>query len=209
MEGRYALIDILIHLSIVDGYIHPNEVKIIQEITEYLSLDVNRIHNKIFSLQNEADDFSTFNTNESKDKSGYTLPQIVDEGKKLDENKLRMDLVERKNKQTIEVQSILAEVFEEDEFDVEIGNQPQIVSDDNGIDNLMNNIDARHKELLRVLMHKNTLTYKDFDDLCKKNNLFTEGAIEIVNECSFKLFEDDFIDLDNDIVTINLDILEQ
>jgi len=196
-KEREQLLLYLVKLSDADGYIHPKEVEMLQKIAGILDIDSQQVFSLIHSVQvNDDDPILVKNKDEV---IGYRLPT------EPSGNELSKDIITKTLKETEEIQSILGEIFNDEEDETEIQEPKTEQVDIVGKPLLA--IDEYHSKLLSKLLEKDEWERDEYEELCSELNLFPEGALEIINESSFKTYDDEIL-IDNGVIIINRELLQ-
>jgi len=193
---RKSILEFLIKVANTDGYIDPEEVKMLQKTAEIFELDPDQIYTDIHTRQIADNDPILIVKGEKK--KGYSIPdekQKTQNAQELDE-----DLIKQTMEQTDEVQGILSDIFMEDEEELEI------VEKINGNSNKsILGLDELHSKLVTKLLVKEAWTQLEYENLCSEFNLFPAGAQEVINDKSFDKYDDALL-LEFEQIEINTEI---
>lgn len=196
MDKRKSILDFLIKVANADGYVDPEEVKLLQKTAEIFELDPDQIYHDIHSQQ-AADDDPVL-VMKGEEHKGYSIPDQKLEKKDKDTQKLDRDRINETLRKTDEVQSILTDIFEEEEEEPEVNKSEDAEKTILGLDEL-------HSELVAKLIEKDEWTQMEFENICSELNLFPGGAKELVNDKAFEEYDDALI-LDFEEIEINTEI---
>lgn len=196
MDKRKSILDFLIKVANADGYIDPEEVKLLQKTAEIFELDPDQIYHDIHSQQ-AADDDPVL-VMKGDDHEGYSIPDQEREEKERDTQKLNQDRINETLRETDEVQKILGDLFGEEEDEPEVSKSKNTEKTILGLDEL-------HSELVAKLLEKDEWTQMEFENICSELNLFPGGAKELINDRAFEEYDDALI-LDYEEIEINMEI---
>ena len=197
IKEREQLLLYLVKLSDADGYIHPKEVEMLQKIAGILDIDSQQVFSLIHSVQAKDDEPILV---KNKDESiGYRLPT------ESNGNELNRDAITKTLKETEEIQSILSDIFNDEDDEIQTPEPKTQQADIVGKPLLA--IDEYHSNLLSKLLEKDEWDRDEYEELCSELNLFPEGALEIINESSFNAYDDELL-IDNGVIIINRELLQ-
>lgn len=197
MDKRKSILDFLIKVANADGYIDPEEVKLLQKTAEIFELDPDQIYHDIHSQQAAGDD--PVLVMKGEDHKGYSIPDQKVEEKEKDTQKLDQDRINETLRKTDEVQSILTDIFEEEE------DEPEVNKSEDSMEKTILGLDELHSELVVKLLEKDEWTQMEFENICSELNLFPGGAKEVINDKAFEEYDDALI-LDFEEIEINTEI---
>jgi hypothetical protein len=129
-------------------------------------------------------------------KSGYSIPKP---GFRNKDNLLDDSIILKTLKETEQVQSILAEVFTNE--------AQQLVESIPERDEVMG-LDQSHSNLVKLLLEKSKWTKNEFESLCDNCGILPGGAIETINDNSYKKFNEGLIE-EGDLIEINIDLMKE
>ncbi|WP_441001142.1 TerB N-terminal domain-containing protein [Fodinibius sp. SL11] len=197
MDKRKSILDFLIKVANADGYIDPEEVKLLQKTADIFDLDPDQIYHDIHSQQAADDDPVLVMKGEEHE--GYSIPDQKLEEKENDTQKLDQDRINETLRKTDEVQSILTDIFEEEE------DEPEVNKSEDSMEKTILGLDELHSELVVKLLEKDEWTQMEFENICSELNLFPGGAKEVINDKAFEEYDDALI-LDFEEIEINTEI---
>ncbi|WP_211207853.1 TerB N-terminal domain-containing protein [Gracilimonas tropica] len=183
-SDKTKIIEYLISLAWADHHIHPDEVSMLQKVADMFGIDESKVLKKLYDLQHGEEDELVEVTTKSNS-NGHKIPK-----EKQSSGLLNEELLQARIDQTNEVQSILSDVFEEEDDEstknIESSNEEDDFTSYLGLD-------KQHSQLVGKLISKEVWTQDEFDRLCSEIGLMPNGAIEIINEKSFDKHEDDLL----------------
>lgn len=191
---RESIFNFLIQVADADGYIDPDEVKMLQKTGKIFDLEPDQVYTAIHNRQT-ADDNPVL-VLQGEQQKGYKIP-AEDEGNELDE-----ELIQQTLKKTEEVQTILADIFSEEEEEIEESHEP-----DTETDNLMG-LDKTHSVLVKQLIKKPKWTQMEYERKCSELDLFPAGAQEVINDEAFERYDEPLL-IKSDVVEINSIIVKK
>ncbi|HLR38415.1 MAG TPA: TerB N-terminal domain-containing protein [Chitinophagaceae bacterium] len=195
MSKRKSILDFLIKVANADGYVDPEEVKLLQKTAEIFELDPDKIYKDIHSQQANDDPVLVMKGKEHK---GYIIPDQKREEKDKGTQKLDQDRINETLLKTDEVQSILTDIFDEED------EEPEEIPSVNVEESILG-LDELHSELVTELLKKDEWTQMEFENICSELNLFPGGAKELINDKAFEEYDDALI-LDFEEIEINTEI---
>lgn len=107
--------------------------------------------------------------------------------------------------ETKDVQSMLGDIFVEDELEADSEQTETIsISSENE-----NGIDGQHYSLFECLMKKDIWPLHELEAICRERGLLVNGALEIINEWSFEKVDAPVLEEDGDTIYIDQEIVEE
>ena len=192
-EKYQSIREFLVVVAGANGWIGPSEVKTLKKIYGLLGVDPESIHADIHHLQTRM--------------TGQPVPVAVGNGPSAPnfmipppsdrENVAHVTIqldpvrVAETLKNTALVQQMLADVFVEDAQEP----KPLVVVDQSV--KLVPGLDGKHSELFRHIIQNSQWVRADFDAICDKLGLMSNGAIETINEAAFMLLDEPVLEGDN------------
>jgi tellurite resistance protein len=169
----------LISVAGADGYISPEEVKMLTKLYKILGLDEKEVYSNIHLFQVEKkealDEPATVRPADTGE-TGYEIPKPPErQGFKLDIKKIK-----DKMKETAEVSAILSDVFEDD-----VKETPEIVEKE--MEDSIHGLDSNHTAVLKAFQKQMVWPRVEFEKLAAKFNLLPDGAIDVLNEKSLEI----------------------
>ncbi|HLP48912.1 MAG TPA: TerB N-terminal domain-containing protein [Candidatus Deferrimicrobium sp.] len=190
----------LISVAGADGYIAPEEIKMITKIYKILGLDEKEVFSNIHLFQvdkKEALDEPLTVRPADTGETGYGIPKPPErQGFKLDIKKIK-----DKMKETAEVSALLSDVFEDD-----VKETPEIAEKE--IEESVHGLDSNHSAILLAFQKQIVWPRSEFEKLAVKYNLLPDGAIDVLNEKSLEICNEILCEGETTI-EINQDVLEE
>ncbi len=196
-RDKESILFYLVKLSDADGYIHPKEVEMLQKLANIFEIDKQKVFSLIHSVQ--ANDDEPILVKNKDEAIGYRLPT------QPNVNELNKDTITKTLKETEEIQSILSDIFNNEDDEIQTPEPKTEQADKVGKPLLA--IDEYHSNLLSKLLEKDEWDRDEYEELCSELNLFPEGALEIINESSFNAYDDELL-IDNGVIIINRELLQ-
>lgn len=198
-QKRRSILQFLIKVANADGYVDPGEVEVLQNIASIFGLDPDKVYHEIHAHQASGEDPVLIMKGEEQ--KGYSIPsRNKDEGDDLD-----IDRINKTLKQTEEVQSILTEIFTEDDEGLE---EDEHGNEDKKGDDLWLGLDSVHTSLIQKMIERSECSRTEFEQICNSLGLFPNGALEVINEAFYEEFEEDFL-YDEDEIKINTELVKE
>src|SRR3990167_1011482 len=204
-KSRKSIASFLINVAYSDGIIDPAEIKTLKKIYKLLELDEELIYSDIHSLQTGAANEPVTIQKGSSDSAEYLIPANDVIQQKTGHGALILDhsIIDDKLKDTRQIQELLAAIFvEEEKVTAPVNNNEK--STDVSIETVLG-LDELHSRLVRDLLSHTHWSRSEFEGLCDKYGLMPDGAIETINNSTFKLYDESLIE-ENDRVEINQEI---
>ncbi len=204
-KSRKSIASFLINVAYSDGIIDPAEIKTLKKIYKLLELDEELIYSDIHSLQTRAANEPVTIQKGSSDSTEYLIPADDLIQQKTGDRALILDhaIIDDKLKDTRQIQELLAGIFVEEEkvaAPVDMGGKSTDVS----IETVLG-LDELHSRLVRDLIGNTHWSRSEFEGLCDKYGLMPDGAMETINNSTFKLYDESLIE-ENGRVEINQEI---
>ncbi|MCH7535756.1 MAG: TerB N-terminal domain-containing protein, partial [Bacteroidetes bacterium] len=198
-DSKKALAQFLLSVAFADGIIDPGEIKILKKIYGFLELDSESIYSDLHNLQAGTANEPVTIQAKPEILEEFSVPQIQPHETHNGEEAIVLDqkILDRKRRDTDELKLKLAEILvrEDTEEIPNIINQNQIIDEEETFLGL----DGQHSKLVKELLNMDSLSRSDFEYLCDKYGLMPDGAIETINNNSFDLHDEPFIEEDDDI----------
>ena len=204
-KSRKSIASFLINVAYSDGIIYPSPIKTLKKIYKLLELDEELIYSDIHSLQTGAANEPVTIQKGSSDSAEYLIPANDVIQQKTGHGALILDhsIIDDKLKDTRQIQELLAAIFvEEEKVTAPVNNNEK--STDVSIETVLG-LDELHSRLVRDLLSHTHWSRSEFEGLCDKYGLMPDGAIETINNSTFKLYDESLIE-ENDRVEINQEI---
>lgn len=166
---REAFAGVLVDIAGADGHISPAEIRIIERFYRALGLEPSRMHADLHHASLGA----------------RGRPRSTDAHAALD-----ADVIARKLEETARVQSVLAQIFAEEESpEPRSTTPPSTVAepDPAPTSRLVAGLDPDHARLLQSVLDAEGGEWERsaFESICEALDLLPDGALEILNEASF------------------------
>lgn len=180
LEGRVRLLpqpqretfaSVLVDIAGADGHVSPAEVRIIERFYRALALDPSRIHA----------DLHHASIGTPSRTAGRGAPAALD-----------ADVIAEKLAETARVQSVLAQIFADEEPAPNVpvaGSTPAVASTPSETRRQIAGLDPDHSALLESILQSNHDEWprQEFESACEASGLLPDGAMEMLNEASFSL----------------------
>lgn len=186
---------ILVGVAMADGRIEPEEVKQLEKLYKLLGLDKSLVTGDIHNFTTAKTDFQ--NTFQSSAAANSYKKSSTDFS--LDDNVLAF-----LESETKDVQSMLSDIFVDDEPIEEAGTEEEIQSDKEDL-----GIDALHYSLYESLISKDRWQHEEIDDLTRSLGLMTSGAIDTINEWSFERVDAPVLEEEPDALYVDQEIVQE
>lgn len=190
----------LISVAGADGYISPEEVKMLTKLYKTLGLDEKEVYRNIHLFQvdkKEVSDEPLTVRPADIGETGYAIPEPPDkQGFKLDLKKIK-----NKMKETAEVSAILSEVFEDD-----IKEEPEVIEKE--MEESIKGLDSNHSAILMAFQKQKVWPRVEYEKLAAKFDLLPDGALDVLNEKSLEIC-DEILCEGEDPIEINQEVLEE
>lgn len=195
---KNRLLNFLLNLAIADGYISPDEIKILKKVYNIIGIEEERLYSDIHQLQTKTSDLTTIIKSHDESEK-YLIPS---ESKNLETVSLNEEVIRKTLDDTERVQEILSNVFEEENSNTS-NSQEEIKYDE-----IVPGLDYYHTELLIRISNKDKWTKSEFEDVCSEIGIMPDGAIENINEAFYNSMEEDFI-IENEQLELNLELYKE
>lgn len=183
LKQRENIGKFLVDIAQADGFVDPNEIKILNKIYSILDLDAQDLYSQAHVAATEPVKI------ESSDvpQKGFTIPS---QPKKKREGKVELDMVEieRKIAETAEVTVMLNNIFS-----MEDSGETQFVQEPVNKDGIMG-LDSENSRFARLLVEKSAWTREELEQLAAKQNLLLDGVLDTINDASFRAFDEPFFE---------------
>lgn len=185
---REAIGKLLVGIAQADGFIGPDEVKVLNKIYSILELDAQDLYSQAHLAATEPVKI------ESADSSleGFSIPSRP---KKREKKGVELDLeaINRKISETAAVTALLNNIFSEE--DTKQTEPIQESSKEVGILGL----DSLYSQFARILVGKSCWTREELEQLASKQNILLDGALDTINDAAYKAFNEPFFEGDEGI----------
>lgn len=195
-EKRKSILQFLIKIANADGYISPEEVNVLQKVADIFEVDHDTVYNAIHLTQTSEEDPILIVKGDSS--GGFNIPKEKKASEELDRSRINKTL-----KETDEVQSILTDIFTEEEIEEET-----VPSENRQQSGTILGLDKLHSKLIRELFSKEKWTKVEYESLCSEKGLFPDGALELINEKSFDEF-DDLLLIESKNLELNMELVNK
>ncbi len=210
-KQKLAFVNFLVFVASVDGHIHPKEIEVLSKIYKFFELDPELVYSDIHNIQTAySNEPVTILSDDVSKKLGYKIP-IKKEGEIREPGiSVNLDhvLIDKKFKETMEIQAILADIFTTSEKGEKLIDKSQNIQTEIEEYNKIKGLDKEHSTLLKTLKERSTWERSEFEEACKKLGLMPDGAIETINESAYNLFEENLIE-ENELIEINQKISKE
>ncbi len=186
-KDKKDISDSLIRLLFSSGDISPKRMTVLKKYFEKLEIDPVGVHSRIHELMTtpEEETFATIEKVEGK--GGFSIP-----GPKTEKKKFKMDekRLEDVQKQTGKAQTLLSEIFVEEEKQ-DSRNTETEVSSANPV-----------QEILSKLLTQDSWERKEVDAMCKEKGLMLGFVLEEINTLSFEKVDDAVVEDDGEMIYV-------
>jgi len=204
LKERKVVADAAVLSAASDGHLHAEEIKLLERTYKTLGLPSKELYRSLQGLaapQDQAREGDVLETvMPAKPARGVAIPPpkpVVEvRGSKLDRKKIASIQAD-----TVALQAILGEVFDETGADGKATVNSANTSSDDTVDGnatardaLFAGLDARHALLLDEVCNRDIIDQATFAALAQKHGLFPAGAMETINEWAFERFEEPLLD---------------
>ncbi len=197
-EQRQAMAAFLIFVAKVEGGVSPSEIKTLSKIFRALGFEEKDLYQHIMEVATEPITVVPAST----DTCGHPLPpKPKEEGKAgLTLNKARIAALAA---DTERISAILGQIFIDE---AQPSSPPE--DEDRAQQRSIGGLDASQMELLQILASRDSWERAELEDLAKDRGFMLDGALEQINEATFREFDQPLLD-GNDPVEINVDLLKE
>lgn len=203
-EERKIIARTAVAAAAMDGRLPAEEVRLLERTYKILGVEKSDLYRELHTLSGEKEqtlaDGEPPTVSPAKYVPGIPIPsksQTNGEGRK---SKLDKSKIARIQSDTIAVQAILGEVFDEGDAGghseaapAAVDKQPS-TSSASDVSALFPGLDHRHALLLRDISSRDVVDQATFAALARQHGLFPAGAIETINEWAFERFEEPILD---------------
>lgn len=189
-ELKALIVNDLIGLCCIEGILSTKRIEVAKKKLPLFGLDVSDIHSRIHRLiTGEIEEFVTIENETGSDNYAIT---------KHDDNEFYIDEEKLKNieKDTVESQSLLYEIFDDEESNNEKKEDVPIVQN-------------KHLDLLYILLTKESWNRQEVESLCVERNLIIGAALEWINDYSYEKVDDIVIEDNDDTIEVNTEYKKQ
>ena len=204
---RKSIAQFLITMANADSHIDPKEISILKKVYSLLQLDADALYSDIHNIQTGFADAPVTIRSKNQHDTGYKIPTPAPSKPKGDID-LNMSNIERTLEQTEKVQSILTDIFTEEDDTSQVQQDTSEPSDKVSEQITLLGLDAEHSRLVDRLVGKSQWSRAEFEGLCAGLGLLPDGAIEIINEAAFEHFDVPLLE-DDEPLEINPDIVKE
>jgi len=196
-EARRDIGKLLVDVAASDGHIDPREMKILEKLFRLLELSAADLYRDVHSAQ--AGDEPILVDQPSSRTKAFAIPPMPLQGRAT--SAIDMDRVRLKMAETLQVSTLLASIFAEEEAPVTV---PRGIAEVGTIGTL----DAAHSELLRRLALRDRWPRNEVERLASELSLLTDGALETLNDYAYSTVSEPFWE-DSDPVAINSNVARE
>lgn len=190
-----GLAHIALSVATVDGAIGPGKIKAVEKLYKAMKLPVENIYSDLHQLTARAEPVLVRSASEEVSDSMIPSPPDLEDGIFL--NRRRIATIEA---ETLYTSSILREIFYDDSIESEFFDEPNEDADE------LEGLDPKHGAFVRELLKRPHWIDSDFAQLVQQFQLMQDGAMETVNEWSYRHFDDALIE-EYDGFVINQDVV--
>jgi uncharacterized tellurite resistance protein B-like protein len=192
-EGRRTIARFLAHLAQVDGDVAPEEVKFLERTYKALGVDAQLLYGDLHiaampGTPAQPGPTPTPARGESKPTKAFTLDPAR---------------IAALQKETADVSSLLAGVFQDDEQP-----EPEPMEPESADRTQLLGLDAEHSAFLRMLLTRPSWSRDDVANVAADMDLMLEGALEIINEAALDARDEPLVE-GEDPLEINQKLMEQ
>ena len=195
LAGRFVL-----SVAAADGYVSPEEIKVLGRIYTLLGLNSEQLHSDLHALASGPATHPVTVIPSDKP-TGHAIPRppetaIVptDAGLTLDKQRITEVMAS-----TREVTQLLTEIFdgpmgegESDPVDIAIDEDEQVTSE-----SALDGLDSLHAELVRYLAQRRIWSREEFEQTAGELGLMPAGAIETINDAAFERCDEPLLEGDD------------
>ena len=190
-----GLAHIALSVATVDGAIGPGKIKAVEKLYKAMKLPVENIFSDLHQLTARVEPVLVRTASEEVSDSMIPSPPDLEDGIFL--NRRRIATIEA---ETLYTSSILREIFYDDSIESEFFDEPNEDADE------LEGLDPKHGAFVRELLKRPHWIDSDFAQLVQQFQLMQDGAMETVNEWSYRHFDDALIE-EYDGFVINQDVV--
>jgi tellurite resistance protein len=193
--AREAICDFLIQVSLADGSVDPEEVRVLEILFTLLDVDKSALYSRLHMAQAGAHDINL---------SGVHRP-----GANSITESLRFDMgkVASLRSESEKIAAILNDVFVETSTPEE-PKTPNAQEHEETSEASVLGLDAEDAALLQVLIQRPQWARTEIEQICRGRNLMVDGAIERINDASFSRFDCAILEGD-DPIDVNCELLAE
>jgi len=190
-EARQTIARFMATLAQSDGFVSPDEVKLLQRVYKLLGVDAGRVFSDIYAAT------------PGKVSAPLSNQRAVTEGFRLDRAR-----IEALQHDTERVSALLSTIFVEEAAPTSAP-APEAETEAQAPESVtLIGLDPANDALLRLLLSRPTWSRAELEDAAADLDLMLDGALEQINEAAFEAFDEPLIE-GEDPVEINPHILEQ
>lgn len=206
LEERKVVAEAAVLAAASDGHLHTEEIKLLERTYKMLGLPNKELYRSLHELavseDQVQDEQELMTVVPAKPARGIPIPPpkpasaIETRGPKLDKKKIASIQAD-----TVALQAILGEVFDETGSNRELAVGPARTSSDGPVETkgttsetLFPGLEQRHALLLHEVCNRDIIDQATFAALAQKHGLFPAGAMETINEWAFERFEEPVLD---------------
>ncbi|MCK5070912.1 MAG: TerB family tellurite resistance protein, partial [Desulfocapsa sp.] len=196
-EEKVAIGHILISIANADGYIDNKEVKQIEKLYTTLGLDKSQVSSDIHRLISNDEPITVALQNEKK---SFSIPSPTRADAKV--FSLNEEIIRIREIETQQVKGVLEEIFNDVEDEIEEKNHVLVATDP------LLSLNQAHQDLFNTLLTKETWEKDVLREVCKKLDLMTDGALELLNEWAYEHANAPLIE-DGELVYIDIELARE
>lgn len=206
-EQKLLLAEYIVSVAGADGYISPEEVKMLTKLYNFLGFEAKDLYSHIhlFEADKTGDSEEPVMVRASENsRNGYSIPApepvMGKQGIDLDMGKIK-----NIQEETKVVVDILGKIFTEEEPQEEIVEQEPVADDTT---ESLQGLDANHTAVLLTFEAQKVWAREEFEKLTSKYDLLPDGALETLNERSLEVCDENLCEGDDPII-INQEVYEE
>lgn len=207
-EARIRISQTAVAVAGADGRIDPEEITVLRKLYTSLGLDPEAVYADIHALAGQPATEPITVRHGASHQPGYAIPSAAPRGNDAGTDAsppafaLDPERVQAKLRATAEVESLLADIFGEQEESAS-QSTPDVTADGETADG----IDGHLLQLLRGLKGRPHLTRQEFEVLADEAELLPDGAFDLINELAFDQYDCPLLEGD-DPIEINDEVLQ-
>ncbi len=198
-ELKNIIAEFLIALAAADGHVAPEEINILKKLYAVLELDHDSLYSAIHTQQTHK---SFISDDDAQQITSSREPLSNDTGISLN-----MDLIAHTLQQTEQVQSLLADVFEETSEIISPVHQSTQPSSQEI--HCLPHLDQNHSALFHQIAHLDHISLDEFTTLCKQLDVLPGGAIEALNTAAFEMVDEPLLEENGDMLFIDQEVAKE
>jgi len=216
-DDKAGIADFLISVAGADGYISPQEIKMLTKIYPLLGFEADEVYSHIHTFKTASSmapaTAPVTVRPAAQTASGFAIPappavedQSPEKSVAQEGSGFNLDLaaIQHKQAESAKVADLLGNLFEEDEPEPEAP-EPATVAESAAT---IAGLDPLHSQLLLAIAQQTTWQREALAAKAEELGLMLDGALEVINEAAFEAGDEPLTDGD-DLIEIDTDVLEQ